>query len=240
MTNKVDILAIGAHPDDVELSCAGTLLEHIKKGYSVALIDLTQGELGTRGSAELRLKEAEESRKLMGATARENLALRDGFFEESEEELKVLISSIRHFQPEIVFANALNDRHPDHGRGARFAARACFLSGLRRIQTERNGIPQSAWRPKVIYHYIQDHHRTPDVVFDISESLAEKMECIKCFSSQFYDPNSKEPESPISGEDFFDFIRSKAKIFGRVINVPYAEGFETARPIGVEDFFSIK
>ncbi|MDX1685597.1 MAG: bacillithiol biosynthesis deacetylase BshB1 [Saprospiraceae bacterium] len=236
---KVDILAIGAHPDDVELSCSGTLLRHIDLGYKVGLVDLSQGELGTRGNATLRLEEAEASRKLMGAVVRENLGLPDGFFEQDKKSLIKLIYAIRKYRPDIVLANALEDRHPDHGRGADFISRACFLSGLIKIETTNDGVDQSHWRPRAIYHYIQDHHRTPDVVVDISDYLEKKMACIKCFSSQFYDPDSEEPESPISGKGFMDYIESKARIFGRYIDVDYAEGFEVSRPIGASDLIKL-
>lgn len=239
MIQKVDILAVGAHPDDVELSCSGTLLKHIDQGYSVALIDLTQGELGTRGSAPLRLQEAQASRKTMGAVARENLGLKDGFFHEDEASMIELVQRIRHYRPTIVFANALGDRHPDHARGASFTARACFLSGLIKVETERDGQRQDPWRPDAIYHYIQDQQREPDVVCDITDHFEKKMACIMCFSSQFYDPESEEPESPISGKDFMDYISAKARIFGRYINAELAEGFEVTRPIGSEDFLKL-
>ena len=232
---KVDILAIGAHPDDVELSCSGTLLKHIANGKTVALVDLTQGELGTRGSAPLRLQEAEASRMLMGAVDRINLDLGDGFFNQKKENLLAVIRAIRLFQPEVILANALDDRHPDHGRGATLVSRAAFLSGLRKIETD--DLP--AWRPKAVYHYIQDEHRHPDFVVDISDYLEGKMDLIKCFSSQFFDPNSTEPASPISGADFFDYIKSKGKLFGRPIGAEYAEGFNVSRPIGVEDMMSL-
>lgn len=232
---KVDILAIGAHPDDVELSCSGTLLKHIVQGKTVALVDLTQGELGTRGSGPLRLKEAETSRKLMGAVDRLNLNLEDGFFNQKRENLIAVVRAIRLFQPEVVLANALDDRHPDHGRGATLVGRAAFLSGLRKIETD--DLP--AWRPKAVYHYIQDEHLHPDFVVDISDHIEGKMDLIKCFASQFYDPNSEEPESPISGADFFDYIKSKGKLFGRSIGAEYAEGFNVSRPIGVEDITSL-
>ena len=237
---KVDILAIGAHPDDVELSCAGTLIKHIKKGKTVALVDLTQGELGTRGSGPLRLKEAEASRKVMGAVARENLGLADGFFQKDKASLLKVIEMIRKYQPEIVLANALSDRHIDHGKGADLVHDACFLSGLRKIETfTSDGQEQGPWRPKVVYHYIQDHQLHPDIVVDITEEVDAKIECIKCFGSQFYDPNSPDPPSPISGKDFFDYIKSKNKVFGRSIMAEYGEGFNVSRPVGVEDLTSL-
>ena len=235
MKNKVDILAIGAHPDDVELSCSGTLLRHIALGKKVAIVDMTRGELGTRGNGDLRLKEAEDSRRMMGAIGRDNLGLADGFFEEDRESLVKLITYIRKYRPEIVLANALQDRHPDHGRGASFAARACFLSGLEKIETTLEGESQEKWRPAAVYHYIQDHQNKPDFIIDISDHIDGKMACIQCFSSQFYDPDSIEPESPISGKSFFDVVKAKSRIFGRYINAEFGEGFSVARPIGVRN-----
>jgi bacillithiol biosynthesis deacetylase BshB1 len=236
----VDILAIGVHPDDVELSCSGTLLEQIENGYSVGLVDLTQGELGTRGTAEIRLEEAENAAKLLGADFRENLNMRDGFFEINEKNLRKIIVSIRAHRPKIVLANAIRDRHPDHGRAAKLVHQACFLAGLRKVETELDGEPQEAWRPKNIYHYIQDRAVEPDFVFDISNVIEQKMEVIRAFKSQFYDPNSKEPASPISGKDFMDFIVAKAANFGREAGFQYAEGFTTAKKIGVQDLFDIR
>lgn len=236
----VDILAIGVHPDDVELSCSGTLLEQIENGYSVGLVDLTQGELGTRGSAEIRLKEAEDAANLLGADFRENLGMKDGFFEFSENNLRKIIVSIRAHRPKIVLANAIKDRHPDHGRAAKLVHQACFLAGLRKIETELNGKSQEAWRPKNIYHYIQDRAVEPDFVFDISNVIEQKMEVIRAFKSQFYDPDSKEPSSPISGKDFMDFIVAKASNFGREAGFQYAEGFTSAKKIGVQDLFDIR
>lgn len=232
--NKVDILALGAHPDDVELSCSGTLIKHIENGGSAAIVDLTQGELGTRGSAELRLREAENSRKILGAVERINLAMPDGFFEQNEENKKKIVRAIRYFQPDIVLMNAPEDRHPDHGRSAKLEADACFLAGLRRIETTWDGVPQKPWRPRLMLHYVQDHYLKPDIVVDITAQWDKKIESIKAFSSQFYDPNSDEPDSPISGKDFFDFLAGRASQFGRAIGVGYAEGFITQRPVGVE------
>ena len=236
----VDILAIGVHPDDVELSCSGTLLEQIENGYSVGLVDLTQGELGTRGSAEIRLQEALDASKILGAEFRENLGMRDGLFEINEENLLKLVVSIRAHRPKIVLANAIRDRHPDHGRAAELIHQACFLAGLRKIETSKDGVQQEAWRPKNVYHYIQDRALEPDFVFDISNVIEQKMEVIKAFKSQFYDPNSKEPPSPISGSDFMEFILAKARNFGREAGFEYAEGFTTYKKIGVQDLFDIR
>ncbi len=232
---KVDILAIGVHPDDIELSCSGTLIKHIQQGKSVAIVDLTQGELGTRGSAELRLKEADDSAKVLGVKHRENIGLADGFFDGSKSEMMKLISKIRKYQPQIVLANSIEDRHPDHGRAAKFISDACFYSGLRKIETIENGKSQDAWRPQSVYHYIQDYYIKPDFIVDISEQYDKKLESIMSFKSQFYDPNSTEPSSPISGKEFLDFIEGRAMQYGRLINVKYGEGFIASRPIGIKD-----
>ncbi len=236
---KLDILAIGVHPDDVELSCAGTLLKHIEMGKTVGILDLTRGELGTRGSAELRDKEAAAAAKLMGAAVRVNVRMADGFFQHNEENLLKIIRVLREYRPEIVLANALTDRHPDHGRAAKLTADACFLAGLRKIETHQRGEFQEKWRPKVVYHYIQDYNLKPDFIVDITPYIDKKIELIKAFSSQFYDPNSKEPQTPISGSDFFDFIKGRAKNFGRPGGVAYAEGFNVARVPVVEDLFEL-
>jgi N-acetylglucosamine malate deacetylase 1 len=236
---KLDILAIGVHPDDVELCIAGTLLKHIDMGYKVGILDLTRGELGTRGTPELRIEEATAAAKLMGAVVRENLGMRDGFFTDSEENQLKIIRMIRKYRPEIVFANAIRDRHPDHGRSAELESRSCYLSGLRKIETELDGVRQDAWRPKAVYHYIQDYRIPPDFCVDITPYLKRKMDVIKCFKSQFYDQDSEEPKSPISVKDFLDYIESIGKINGRPIGVEYGEGFTVARPIGVEDVLKL-
>ena len=211
---KLDILAIGVHPDDVELSCSGTLLKHIKQGYKVGILDLTQGQLGTRGTPELRLKEAENSAKILGVHMRENLGMEDGFFMNDFAHQKPIIEVIRQYQPETVLANAINDRHPDHGRAAKLIADACFYSGLRKIETHKDGKLQEAWRPKSVYHYIQDYYIQPDFIVDITPYFEKKKEAILAFSSQFYNPaNKNEPETPISSKDFFDFVEARARNF---------------------------
>ena len=200
---KLDILGIGAHPDDVELSCSGTLLRHIKQGKTVGLLDLTKGELGTRGSATFRTEEALIAADMMGAKVREQLDLADGFFTQNEADLRKIIRIIRRYQPEIVLCNSVEDRHPDHARAAKMVADACFLSGLRRIETvENDGSAQSAWRPKTVYHYIQDRALKPDFVVDISDFVERKFELIMAYKSQFFDPLSNEPSTPISGQSF--------------------------------------
>ncbi len=236
---KLHILAIAAHPDDVELSCSGTLLKHISLGYKCGVIDLTSGELGTRGSGELRLIEAEAASKILGLSIRENLKMKDGFFRNDKEHQLEIIQKIRQYQPELVLCNAVSDRHPDHGRASQLAAEACFYSGLRRVETSINGTLQQAWRPKAVYHYIQDRHLKPDFVVDVTEFVDKKMEAIQAFKSQFYDPNSKEPDSPISVKNFFDLVKGKMSVFGRDAGFEYAEGFSVERTPGVTDLFNL-
>lgn len=229
---KLDILAFAAHPDDVELSCAGTLIKHVQAGKKVGIIDLTQGEMGTRGTAELRLQEAEEARKIVGAEIRENLGLKDGFFNpDGEEELMAVIRMIRKYQPEVVLANAIDDRHPDHGRGGALLKRAVFLAGLRRIETVENGVSQEPWRPGKLYHYIQFRYRVPDFVVDISEYFETRQKAVLAFKSQFYDPSSDEPKTLISSENFMKQIEARAREMGSIIGAEYAEGFESAVPV---------
>lgn len=235
----VDILAFGAHPDDVEISCAGTLLKHIDAGCKVGIIDLTRGELGTRGSAELRMVEAERSRQMLGVSARENLAMADGFFANDPANKLRIVEMVRKYRPRIVLANAVHDRHPDHGRAAQLVSDACFLAGLAKVQTAMDGVQQEAWRPEAVYHYIQDRYIQPDVVFDITHYFDQKIAAIKAFSSQFYDPQSDAPETPISRSDFFEFLRSRAKEFGRPIGAELAEGFTAERHVGARSFFDL-
>lgn len=237
---KLDILVIAAHPDDAELACSGTILAHVAKGYKVGILDLTQGEMGTRGTPEIRLMESEAATKIMQLSARENLGFKDVFFKDDEWHQLEIIKIIRKYRPEIVLANAVSDRHPDHGKGSELASKACFMSGLRRIETEIDGISQSAWRPKFVYHYIQNNYIKPDFVVDITPYWEKKVESIKAFKSQFYDPNSKEPQSFISSADFLDFIEARAREFGHAIMVKYGEGFTVERMIGVDDLFSLK
>lgn len=237
---KLDILAIGVHPDDVELSASGTILKHIALGKTVGILDLTRGELGTRGSAALRTQEANRSAKILGVSVREQLNMADGFFENNEAHQKQIIQIIRKFQPEIVLCNAVSDRHPDHGRAAKLTSDACFYSGLIKIETKEEGKTQTAWRPKAVYHYIQDQFIEPDFVVDITSYMDKKMESILAFSSQFYDPNSREPETPISSKSFMENVKAKATLFGRAINCNYAEGFTVNRYIGVENLFDLR
>lgn len=236
---KLDILAIGVHPDDVELGCSGTLLKHIENGKKVGLLDLTRGELGTRGSAALRVKEAEAARKKMGAVVRENLKMKDGFFQHTQENMLKIAKVIRKYQPEIVLANAIVDRHPDHGRAAKLTSDACFIAGLVKVKTYDKKKLQERWRPKAIYHYIQDYTLEPDFVIDVTDYIDKKIDLVMCFESQFFNPKSKELESPISSKSFLDSVRAKSSIYGRVVGVDFAEGFQLPRPIGVHDLFDI-
>lgn len=231
---KLDILAFGAHPDDVEISCAGTILKHIELGYKCGIVDLTRGELGTRGSGELRLVEAEKAKNILGIEARENLGFADGFFQNDKEHQLPVIEMIRKYRPEIVLANSIHDRHPDHGKGAKLVADACFLAGLVKIETG-----QEAWRPKAVYHYIQDEFIHPDLTVDVTPHFDKKIESILAYSSQFYNPDSNEPDTPISGKEFLDFLRGRAMTYGRPIGAELAEGFTAARNIGVKNLFDL-
>lgn len=236
---KIDILAIGVHPDDVELSCSGTLARHLSMGKTAGILDLTLGELGTRGSATLRTQEAMASAKILGVAFREQLNFKDGFFTSDEAHQRRIISVIRKYQPEIVLCNAISDRHPDHGRAAKLTADACFYSGLVKVETEQDGAKQKPWRPKAVYHYIQDQFIHPDFVIDVSDFMEVKHRSIMAFSSQFYDPNSKEPATPISGKDFLENLNAKMSIWGRAIGVSYAEGFTVSRYPGVKSLFDL-
>ena len=238
---KTDILAIGIHPDDVELSAAGTLMRHGAHGRSFGLIDLSRGELGTRGTPELRVEEAKESARILGATFREQLDIPDGLFTWSPENLTKIIRVIRKYQPEIVLCNAVDDRHPDHARSAKLVADACFYAGLIKIESHGdNGEKQAAHRPKAVYHYIQDKQLTPDFIVDITPWFDRKMQAILAFRSQFYDEaNPGGPQTPISGKEFLEFMEAKARVFGRPAQVKYAEGFICARTPAVGDMFDL-
>lgn len=236
---KLDILAFAAHPDDVELSCSGTILKHMAQGKKTGVIDITSGELGTRGNSELRLKEAEKATQILQLSARENLGFADGFFINDKMHQMEIIKRIRYYKPEIVLCNAIQDRHPDHGRAAKLVSEACFFSGLIKMETEFNGGRQDVWRPKAVYHYIQDRYIKPDFVVDISGFFEKKQEAILAFSSQFYNSESDEPDTPISGPEFMDFIKARASDFGRPIGVKYAEGFTVERYIGVNNLFDL-
>lgn len=231
---KLDILAFGAHPDDVELSCAATLAKEVDAGKKVGIVDLTQGELGTRGSAEIRMKEAAHAAEILGVHVRENLKLADGFFQNDKESQLKVIEVLRAYRPEIVICNAIDDRHIDHGKGSKLVSDACFLSGLRRIETTRDGVAQEAWRPKVVYHYIQWKELEPDFVVDVTGYMDKKMDSVMAYASQFYDPNSKEPVTPIATEAFKDSIYFRAVNLGRLVGVDHAEGYTTERYAAVD------
>lgn len=235
MAMKTDILAFGAHPDDIELSAAGTIAQQIAGGKIVAIVDLTRGELGTRGSAQIRDAEAEAASKVLGIVKRINLDLGDGFFEINEASLLKVVEQIRFFKPEIVLANAIADRHPDHARGSELVKRAAFLSGLPKIATTLNGVNQEAWRPRAVYHYIQDNFIEPHFVVDVTGFEEVKMNSIKCYASQFYDPKSNEPATAISSPEFMHHITSRMTQMGRYINVKSGEGFTVDRPIGISN-----
>lgn len=232
---KLHILAIAVHPDDIELGCAGTLIKHAQKGQATGILDLTMGELGTRGTPELRYKEAQAAAKTMGITIRENVKMADGFFRNDEAHQKQLIQYIRKYQPEIVLANALEDRHPDHGRAGKLIADACFLAGLRKVETAFEGKHQTPWRPKRVFHMIQDRILEPNFIVDISDSFEQKMEAIKCYKSQFHDPTSNEPATYIATQDFIDQIKYRDAIMGKRIGTKYAEGFICENAVGVSD-----
>lgn len=232
---KLHILAIGVHPDDLELGCAGTLINHIRKGQAAGILDLTQGELGTRGSGEIRLKEAQAAAQIMGLAVRENAGMRDGFFQNDEAHQLQLIGYIRKYQPDIVIANALADRHPDHGRAGKLIADACFLAGLRRIETAHEGQKQEPWRPKRVFHMIQDRFAEPAFIVDISDSFEQKMESVKAYKSQFHDAGSDEPMTYIASQDFLKNIEYRAALLGKRIGAKYGEGFLCENVPGIAD-----
>lgn len=236
---KVDILAIGAHPDDVELGAGGTLAKLISQGKKVAIIDLTKGELGTRGNDETRALEAQKASEILGIFSRENLNLKDGFLSNSEDYQLNVIKAIRKYQPEIVFCNAIDDRHPDHAKAAKLVSDSCFLSGLIKIETTIDGLPQEAWRPKQVFHYIQWKNIEPDFVVDITGFLDQKIEACLAYKTQFYDPNSTEPMTPIATKDFLESISYRAQDLGRLSGVEYAEGFTTEKLLALKNFDGI-
>lgn len=231
---KLDILAFGAHPDDVELGCSGTIAKEISLGKKVGIIDLTRGELGTRGSVEIRNNEAEKASKILGLFVRENLDMRDGFLVNDEKHQLKIIEILRKYKPEIVLCNAIDDRHIDHAKASKLVSDACFLSGLIKIETTINGKLQDAWRPKLVYHYIQWKIIEPDFVVDISNFIHQKEASILAYSSQFYNPNSNEPETPIATKNFLESIHNRSREFGRIIGTEYAEGFTVERYLAVK------
>jgi N-acetylglucosamine malate deacetylase 1 len=236
---KIDILALGAHPDDVELTCSGTLLKAMEHGKKAGIIDFTKGELGTRGTPEIRMAEATAAADILGISARENLCFRDGYIQNDEAHQLEVIKMIRKYQPDIILANAVRDRHPDHGRASELAREACFLAGLKNIKTELDGKNQQAWRPKLVYHYIQSVAIEPDFIVDVSEVWDKKMASYEAYKSQFFDPKSGEPQTYISSPDFLKMVESRAIHYGHAIGVKYGEGFTIERPMGVDDVFNL-
>jgi bacillithiol biosynthesis deacetylase BshB1 len=234
MDNQVDILAFGAHPDDVELSCAGTILKHISLGDKVGIIDLTRGELGTRGSADIRDKESANAAQILGVEFRNNMNFRDGFFSNDETHQLELVKMIREYRPRIVLCNAIEDRHPDHAKGSSLVSDACFLSGLRKIDTG-----QEVWRPQFVYHYIQFKEIKADFVVDISGFMDKKMDSVLAYASQFYDPSSSEPKTIISSKDFLDSIKYRASNLGRLSGFEYGEGFTVEKSLAVSSLNSL-
>jgi bacillithiol biosynthesis deacetylase BshB1 len=237
---KLDILAFGAHPDDVELGAGGTVAKAVAEGKKVGIVDLTKGELGTRGTEFTRFEEAANASKILGVSVRENLGFADGFFVNDKTHQLEVIKMIRKYQPEIVICNAVDDRHIDHGRGSKLVSDACFLSGLVKIETEIEGKLQDKWRPKTVYHYIQWKDLTPDFAVDISGYIDKKMESVFAYKTQFFDPNSKEPETPITSKNFTDSINYRARELGRLVGVEHAEGFTVERYVAVDSLFDLK
>jgi N-acetylglucosamine malate deacetylase 1 len=233
---KLDVLAIGVHPDDVELGCSGTLINEVKRGRKVGIIDLTQGELGTRGTVETRYEEAAEAAQIIGAVARENLKMRDGFFRNDEAHQLQLIQALRKYQPEIVIGNILEDRHPDHGRAGQLIYDACFLAGLKQIKTiGEDGREQERWRPKHLLHYLQDRFYEPDLIIDITEAWQQRLDSIKAYKTQFHNPDIKEGQTYISTPEFLESITSRARMLGKRIGVQFAEGFVSKKSIGIKN-----
>lgn len=237
---KLDILTIGAHPDDVELGCGGTVAKEVANGKKVGILDLTRGELGTRGTAETRDEEASNAAQILGVSVRENVAFADGFFTNDKKHQLEIIKVIRKYQPEIVLCNAVDDRHIDHGKGSKLVSDACFLSGLIKVETQVDGKKQSPWRPKTVYHYIQWKELKPDIVVDITGYMDKKMASVFAYKTQFYNPDSSEPETPISSKNFSDSIEYRARNIGRIVGVEYAEGYTVERYPAVESLFDLK
>ncbi|WP_431198963.1 bacillithiol biosynthesis deacetylase BshB1 [Mucilaginibacter sp. P19] len=239
---KLDILVLSVHPDDAELGCSGTILKHIALGYKVGIVDLTRGELGTRGSAEIRKQEAAAAAEILGLAVRENLGLPDAFFENTREHQVKVIEAIRKFRPSIVITNAYHDRHPDHGRANELVEASAFLAGLRKIETfDIDGSPQEAWRPDMVLHFIQDNYITPDILIDVTEHWDKKIESINAYGSQFYNPSwEEEPQTYISTSNFIEIVTGRAREFGKSIQVKYAEGFTSRKILGVDNLFNLK
>jgi bacillithiol biosynthesis deacetylase BshB1 len=235
-TIKLDVLAMAAHPDDVELSCAGTLMVHARQGKKVGIVDLTEGELGTRGTYQTRQQEAAAAAEVIGVTLRDNLGLPDGFFENKKEHQMAVIRAIRKYRPDIILANAPQDRHPDHGRAAQLIFESCFLAGLIKIETDVDGEKQEAWRPKQVFHFIQDTYLDPDFVVDITDVVEQKKEAIRCFKTQFLAPQQEALQTYISSQAFFDSIFHRSAMWGKMIGVAHGEGFICSKKLGIRSF----
>ena len=237
---KLDILVLAVHPDDAELGCSGTIARHIAAGKKVGIVDFTRGELGTRGTAETRDEEAADSARILGLHARENLRFKDAFFKNDEAHQREVIKMIRKYQPEIVLSNALHDRHPDHARAGDLANDACFLAGLSKIETELEGVKQEAWRPRLLFQYIQDNYIQPDIIVDITDFIDIKVASIKAFKTQFYNPDHQEAETYISSPEFFESVLGRAREYGKSIGATFAEGFTSRKLLGVDDLFNLR
>jgi bacillithiol biosynthesis deacetylase BshB1 len=237
---KLDILVFAVHPDDAELGCSGTILKHIAAGSRVGIVDLTRGELGTRGTAETRDKEAADSAEILGLHARENLGMRDGFFKNDEEHQLQVISMIRKYRPDIVLSNALHDRHPDHGRAGDLVNDAMFLSGLSKVKTDIDGEDQEAWRPAMLLQYVQDRYIKPDILIDVTEFWDRKMEAIHAFSTQFFNPDNDDQGTYISSPEFLKIIEARGRDLGKYIGATYAEGFTSRKYLGVDNLFQLR
>tara|TARA_B100000927_G_scaffold195073_1_gene157465 strand:- start:668 stop:1381 length:714 start_codon:yes stop_codon:yes gene_type:complete len=236
----IDILAFGVHPDDIELGCGGTLIKHINLGYKVGLVDLTRGEMGTRGDISTRAKESEAASNIIGASFRINLKMEDAFIEINKENILKIVTVLRQYKPTLVLCNAVRDRHPDHAIASKLVSKACFTAGLLKVQTKFNEKKQLPHRPKAIYHYIQDRWIDPQIIVDISDHFETKTKAVLAYKSQFYDPNSKEPSTPISSKEFLDTLTAKAQLMGRTINSKYGEGFTVETPVGVNNLLDLK
>lgn len=237
---KLDVLVLAAHPDDAEIACGGTIAKHVALGYQVGIVDFTRGELGTRGTPELRAQEAQEAAAILKVSVRENLNLKDGFFQNDPEHQLAVVRAVRKYKPDIVLANAVYDRHIDHGKGASLGYDACFLSGLAKVETKGDdGRPQMPWRPTAVYHSIQSLFIEPDFIVDITEQFETKMTAVRAFRSQFYDPNSHEPETYISSPSFLRMLEARAVEFGHAIGTHYGEGFTVRRYPGVNSLFDL-
>ncbi len=236
---KLDILVIAAHPDDAELSAGGTIIANVAKGRKVGIVDLTRGEMGTRGTPEIRLKEAAAAAKIMGVSLRDNLEFEDAFFTNDREHQLAIARKIRAYQPELVIANAVSDRHPDHGKGSALISQACFISGLKRVETEVDGVQQEPWRPKNVYHMIQSNFIDPDFVVDVSDHWEKKMAAVRAYKSQFFDPDNKEPDTFISTPAFMNLIESRGVEMGQPVGFSYAEGFTIEKRMGIKDLFEL-